>query len=177
MKLFSTALLAATLLSTPALAHVTANPDTGPAGQYFQTSLRISHGCDGSPTREVRVKLPKGLVSLRAQAKPGWTVTIKKRPLEKPVPAGHRKMASEEFAEVVWSGGTLPDDQYDEFGLLVKLPDLPHEILWLPVTQVCAKGENGWTEIPAPGQEWHDVKNPAPFIHIMDAPASSGHKH
>lgn len=162
--------------STGAFAHVTANPDNGVAGKYFQTSFRISHGCEGSDTTAVSIQIPHGFVTLKPQYKPGWKVEIKKRKLAAPVPAGHGKMANEEFSEVIWSGGSLPDDQYDEFGLLVKLPENEQK-LWFPVTQTCIKGENKWSEIPAEGQEWHELKSPAPFVTVTPVPEASPHHH
>ncbi len=163
----SLALFAAlTLLSTPSYAHVTANPDNGAAGDYFQTSFRIAHGCEGdSATTSVHIKIPAGFASVRAQAKPGWNVSVLKHKLAKPIPAGHGKMSDEEVTDVIWSGGNLPDDQYDEFGILTKLPDAP-QTLWFPVIQECKSGKNEWVQIPSKGQEWHDLKNPAPFVRV-----------
>jgi periplasmic copper chaperone A len=153
------------LIAMPAMAHVTANPNTGVAGKYFQTSFRITHGCEGSPTTSVTVKIPEGLFVVRPQAKPDWKITITKRPLEQPVETGHGKTVTEAVSEITWSG-KLSDDQYDEFGLVTKLPDSAGKTLWFPVVQKCAKGENRWVEIPEDGQEWHDVAMPAPFVKL-----------
>lgn len=162
------------LFSGPAFAHVTANPNTGAAGQYFETAFRVSHGCDGDPTIAVTVMFPKGIVSAKPQNKPGWLVSIKKNKLAKPVPAGHGKMAKEEFESITWSGGTLSDDLYDTFGVLMKLPQASGT-LWFPVVQKCQGGRNDWTQIPAEGQNWHDLKSPAPFIKLQGAPPAHQH--
>lgn len=167
--------VAALFLCGSAYAHVTANPDTGTAGKYFETKFRVSHGCEGSDTVAVSISLPKGTVTAKPQFKLGWTVKIKKSKLDKPVPAAHDKMADEQFDEITWRGGPLPDDQYDEFGLILKLPEKAGETLWLPVVQTCQKGENKWMEIPAEGQEWHSLKSPAPFVKIEAAPAAEHH--
>ena len=45
------------------------------ADSLFQTSLRVGHGCGDSPTIEIRVKIPKGVVIVQPQHKPGWTVS------------------------------------------------------------------------------------------------------
>lgn len=149
-----------------ALAHVTANPDAGAAGKYFETAFRVSHGCEGSDTLSVSIKLPPGMVTVKPQYKPGWTVDVRKSALDKPVPAGHGKMATEQVDEIIWTGARLPDVQYDTFGLLMKLPDRAGETLWFPVTQTCEKGDLRWIEIPAEGQKWHDLKAPAPFVKV-----------
>ncbi len=163
------------LIPGAAFAHVTANPDKGVAGGYFETGFRISHGCEGSDTVAVSIKLPKGMLTAKPQFKPGWTVEVKKSKLDKPMPAGHGKMANEQVDEIIWRGGSLPDAQYDTFGILMKLPDRAGETLYFPVTQTCAKGELRWSEIPAAGQAWHDVKSPAPFVTLEAAPAKHHH--
>ena len=116
------------------------------------------------------------MVTVKPQFKPGWTVSVKKSKLDKPVPAGHGKMADEQIDEITWSGNKLPEDQYDTFGLLMKLPGKAGETLWFPVTQTCEKGKQEWVEIPAEGQQWHDLKSPAPFVKLEGA-APSAHHH
>ncbi len=163
-----------------AQAHVTANPNNGTAGKYFETKFRISHGCDGSDTVEIHLSLPKGTVTARPQAKAGWGVEVKKSKLDKPVPAGHGKMADEQIDEIIWKGGPLSDGQYDEFGLLTKLPEA-EGILFFPVKQVCKVGVEDWKNVPANMDKWPDTDHPAPFVKItpdhskMDMPA--GHQH
>lgn len=166
------------LFPAAAMAHVTANPNTGEAGRYFKTEFRVSHGCNGSATTSVSIKLPKGTVVLKPQAKHGWTVQTRKSKLAEPVSVGHGKMTDEQFDEVIWSGGHLPDDQYDEFGVLLKLP-ADAQTLWFPVTQICENGQHEWVEIPSEGQKWHEVKSPAPFVTVTapEEPGHAGHKH
>ena len=176
IRFASVLLLSAALFSATAFAHVTANPNEGEAGKYFETEFRVSHGCEGSDTVSISIQLPKGFVSVKPQHKAGWKVDIRKSKLDKPVPAGHGKMADEQFDSVTWSGGKLPDVEYDEFGLLLKLPD--HEgTLWFPVIQTCEKGENRWTEVPQGADQWHNVKSPAPFVKIKPAAPATGHQH
>ena len=172
-------LMSSLTLTNPSYAHVTANPDAGLAGSYFQTSFRISHGCESSDTISIHIDIPPGFITLRPQNKPGWTVSIEKRKLDNPVDAGHGKMVNEEFSAVSWKGGVLPDSQYDEFGILVKLPEGDERTFYFPVTQTCVKGEQRWVEIPKAGQEWHELKTPAPFVHVTgknsDHPHHSAH--
>lgn len=164
------------LLPGAAMAHVTANPDNGTAGKYFETSFRVSHGCAGSDTVAVHITLPKELISAKPQAKSGWAVEVKKSKLDKPVPAGHGRMTDERVDEIIWRG-KLPDSQYDTFGLLMKLPEEAGKTLWFPVTQDCKKGDLKWVEIPAAGQAWHELESPAPFVKLNAAPSETKHKH
>lgn len=171
MKLaLAAAIAAGTALSalTAAHAHVTANPNEAPADSYFRTALRVGHGCTGSPTIAVRVKIPDGVLAAKPQVKPGWTIEIKMRKLDKPVDAGHGRMISEAVDEIAWRGGKLPDAYFDEFGLSLRLPAKAGETLYFPVVQECEQGVHRWIEIPASGQKWEDLREPAPFIRLID---------
>jgi uncharacterized protein YcnI len=154
--------------AAPAAAHVVAAPNEGPAGAYFRTALRVSHGCKDAPTVAVRVKLPDGVLSAKPQAKPGWAIEIKMRKLAQPVEAGHGRSVSEVVDEVAWRGGPLPNEHFDEFGLMMKLPDKPGAVLWLPTVQECeGGGVHRWISIPTANQKWGDLDEPAPFIKLL----------
>src|SRR6185369_2069870 len=96
------ALIASALLvaAGSAQAHVTANPNEAPADSYFRTALRVGHGCAGPPTTTVRVRIPDGVTAVKPQVKPGWTIDIKMRKLDKPVDAGHGRTISEAVDEI-----------------------------------------------------------------------------
>jgi uncharacterized protein YcnI len=79
---------------------------------------------------------------------------------------GHGKMITEGIREVVWSDGPLPDDQYDEFAMQVRLPDAPNTTVYFRVVQECAKGVNRWIEVPEPGRSPRDLKRPAPALRL-----------
>ena len=170
MKSLFLAAAAAIAAHSAAYAHVTANPNEAPANAYFRTSLRVSHGCSGSPTTAVRVKIPDGVQSVRPQAKPGWTIEIKMRKLDKPVEVGHGRAVTETVDEIAWRGGPLPDAYFDEFGLSMRMPAGSKQLLYFPVVQECEQGVHRWIEIPAAGQKWGDLKEPAPFVRVIDAP-------
>lgn len=152
----------------PAAAHVTANPNQADAGWYFRTALRVPHGCEGSATVAVRVKIPAGVISVKPQMKPGWTITLKTRTLDEPVDAGKGRIITEVVDEVAWRGGPLPDAYFDEFGLTMKLPARPGETLYFPLVQECQEGVHRWIEIPAEGQAWGELDEPAPFVRLLE---------
>jgi uncharacterized protein YcnI len=151
------------------LAHVTANPNEGTAETFFQTSFRVPHGCGGSPTVAIRVKIPDGVTSVKPQMKPGWRIDITMRKLDKPIDVGHGRTVTETVAEVAWRGGPLPDAYYDDFGLQMRLPAQQRETLWFPTVQECESGVTRWIEIPAGGQKWNDLREPAPFVTLRPA--------
>ena len=101
-------LLLASLATGDAAAHVTANPDHAEADSWFRTALRVSHGCEGTPTIAVRVNMPDGVLSVRPQMKPGWEISITTRKLDVPIEGPHGTV-NEVVDEVAWRGGPLPD--------------------------------------------------------------------
>ncbi len=167
----------AVLALVPALAraHVIADPNEGNAGEYLRTSFRITHGCKGSPTVAVTVRLPPGVVQAKPMPKPGWTIEIKTRPLDPPVDSGHGSRIRQGVAEVTWRGGRLDNAHFDEFILSVRLPNAPETTLYFPTIQQCEEGANNWTGIPAAGQKWSDLPEPAPFIILRKR--GGGHAH
>jgi uncharacterized protein YcnI len=160
------AVIAVLCAVAPAAAHVTVNPNEATAGSYFQAAFNVSHGCDGSSTVAVRIKVPEGVMSVKPQMKPGWTVEIKTRKLDAAQPGLHGKTISEVVDEVSWRGGPLPDNLYDTFGLLMKLPDGAGQALYFPVVQECEKGVHRWIEIPVAGQNRDDLHEPAPLLRL-----------
>lgn len=155
-------LLLASLAAGDAAAHVTANPDHAEADSWFRTALRVSHGCEGTPTIAVRVKMPDGVLSVRPQMKPGWEISITTRKLDVPIEGPHGTV-NEVVDEVAWRGGPLPDAYFDEFGLSMRLPAEPGT-LYFPTVQECEEGAHRWIEIPQTGQAWDDLEAPAPYV-------------
>lgn len=151
---------------TTASAHVTVQPKEAPADSYFQLTFTVPHGCDGSATAVLRVKLPDGILSAKPQMKPGWNVEVKTRRLATPQQGPHGKTVSEVVDEVSWRGGPLPDNLYDSFGMIVRLPDQPDHDLYFPVVQECEEGVARWIEIPSSGQSPDRLHAPAPVIHL-----------
>lgn len=168
-----THLLAAALATTwlpPSAAHVTLEQKEAPAGSYYKAVLRISHGCQGSTTTQVRVRVPPGALSVRAQPKPGWKLDLTRTKLAQPIDAGHGRKVSEVVSEVRWSGGRLPDEHFDEFALLMRLPDQPGTTVFFPVVQDCEKGVHRWIEVPDPQRPGTELREPAPALRLVPKP-------
>lgn len=158
--------LAGLVVPGAASAHVTASPNEAAAGSYVTTSFTVPHGCDGAATIAVRIKIPAGVSDVKPQMKPGWTATVTMRKLETPVKDEHGNIVTEAVDEVDWRGGPLPNAFYDTFGLLMKLPAAKGTTLYFPTVQECETGVHRWIEIPAAGQQWHDLREPAPFVRL-----------
>jgi periplasmic copper chaperone A len=148
-----------------ASAHVTAQPNEAAADSYFMATFSVPHGCDGSATVAVRMKIPDGVTSVKPQMKASWEVSIKTRSLDRPA-AGHGATASETVDEVAWRGGPLPDNLFDTFGLIMKLPNAPGQTLYFPVVQECQQGVHRWIDIPTGQKTWEELPEPAPFLRL-----------
>lgn len=156
----------AAVVIPPAAAHVTIDQREAPAYTFFKAQLRVGHGCKGSPTVRVRVRLPEGVVAVRTQPKPGWQVEAVRVKLTPPVDDGHGGMITETVGEVIWSGGRLLDEHFDEFAVVMRLPDRPGATLYFPVVQECEQGVHRWIEIPEPGKSARDYREPAPALRL-----------
>ena len=153
--------------ATPACAHITIHPDSTAAGSYFAAEFVVPHGCDGSATVAVRIKVPEGVTAVKPQLKSGWAVTIKTRKLDPPITSEHGRSISETVDEVEWRGGPLPDNLYDTFGLMMKLPGDAGRTLYFPTVQECQQGIHRWIDIPADGQNRADLHEPAPALKLL----------
>jgi periplasmic copper chaperone A len=170
------ALLVLSVFAVPAAAHVTANPNEA-SSPYFKTSFRVPHGCDGSATTAVRVQIPEGVTSVKPQVVAGWEIEIVRTDLDEPVEGGHGETITDRVSEIIWTGGPLPDEHLQEFGLSMRLPDVADVtdgVLWFPTIQECEEGETRWIEIPASVEEWGDLDEPAPYVRLA---AASGDGH
>ena len=116
-----------TLLATTAgLAHDHVGVDlhgaTPTAGSGSTIFLRPGHGCDGNATNAITVVIPDGVTRAKAQQKAGWKVTA----------SGNT---------ITWSGGSLPDDQFDDFGIKLTWPTLAagetSRTFYFPTVQTC----------------------------------------
>jgi periplasmic copper chaperone A len=163
-------LLGLTLAAATAGAHVTAAQPTAPAGGYATIDLKVPHGCEGQATNTLAVQLRDDFESVKAQRVPGWEVSYERAPLEEPVEV-HGRTITDYVATVTWtaSGDPLPDDQYQTFGLSMKMPDLPGQTVLLPTVQGCVDGsESAWIE-PDP-----DGDHPAPAVELLAATGGHG---
>jgi len=160
--------LATPLAALPASAHVVAAPDTARAGSYAAVAFRVGHACSaGDVTLKVRIEIPAGVVSARPQTKPGWTYEIERE-------AGADPKAAPSAVTYV---GRLPDEAFDEFPLLMKLPTTA-ETLIFPVIQTCEKGESQWTEVPSAEAPGETLSRPAATLRLTPVePMPAGHQH
>ena len=167
--------LACFALSAGAQAHVTLERGTASPNATYRAVFQVNHGCGGAATTAVRVTIPEGVIAARPMPKPGWSVAIAKAPYAKSY-----KLYGEDLTagpkEIGWTGGEIPDDQYDEFVVVARVTAdfAPGSTVYFPVVQECGAKASRWIELPAPGQDAHALKNPAPGVRIAAPGAVAG---
>lgn len=161
-------------LSFAAQAHITLEAPRAEAGTSYKAVLRASHGCEGSPIRELIVTIPAGVRGAKPMLKPGWRVEIERRRLEQPYQS-HGRTVTEDVSQLRFSGGTLPEGFYDEFIVVGTLPEQPGTLYW-KVSQVCETGRIDWDQVPVSGQSPQALKSPAAVLEVVPA-EHAGHLH
>ncbi|MBX3428392.1 MAG: YcnI family protein [Hyphomonadaceae bacterium] len=152
-------------VTSAASAHIVFDQPQALPNSYYAGFLRVSHGCFASPTRSIRVEIPDGIDIARPQPKPGWSLSVEHARLAAPIRTEGGFEITERVTAITWTG-ELPADQFDQFGIMMRLPDRDGP-LYFRVTQTCASGEQQWADIPPEGTPWHSVPHPAPVITLM----------
>jgi periplasmic copper chaperone A len=166
LSLISAAVL--TFTATGAFAHATLEKGETQQGAGYKAVLRIGHGCSGEATLKVRVQIPEGVIAVKPMPKAGWTLETVKGGYEKEYDYFGSKL-TEGVKEVVWTGELL-DEHYDEFVFSARITDAfaVGSTAYFPTVQECANGAERWIEIPAEGQDAHDLEGPAPGVKIVE---------
>lgn len=176
LRTLATAALLAGLLAGSAggaRAHVTLEAKETPVGAPYKAVLKVPHGCKDAPTVTLRVRIPEGVISVKPMPKAGWKLETVRGPYAKTYDFYHGLKLSEGVREVVWSGGELPNEFYDEFVLsgFVAADQAPGATLYFPVVQECPGGAaERWIEIPKDGETSGRLEKPAPGVKLTPKP-------
>lgn len=166
----------ALVAAAPATAHVTIDPAEAPADGFATLRVQVPHGCDGSATRAVRVRIPETVPSVTPQVHPGWEVTTKEGP--KDSVELHGETVTRGVEEAVWTAtdaGPLPDGRLDLFGMSVKLPTgTAGDTVYFPTVQQCVKGRAAWIQVPQAGEREDDLEAPAPAVTLTAVGGDQG---
>ena len=77
---FGAALVLASL--STASAHITLQEQQAPVGGSYRAVFRVPHGCSGSATVAVKVRIPDGFIDVKPMPKAGWKQADRLRPLD-----------------------------------------------------------------------------------------------
>jgi uncharacterized protein len=169
------AAVAAFVLAAPATAtaHVTLQPTTAPAGGFARLDVRVPNERDDKGTIKVDVRMPPGIVSASYEPVPGWTTTITKEKLSKPIKVEGLDV-NQQIAQITWTGdgkqGVIKPGQFQDFGLSLAIPKgNPGSKLTFKALQTYQGGEIVRWIGPA------DADEPAPTVTLTAGGEGGGH--
>lgn len=144
---------------TPAFAHVTVKPAEVGVGTRLNFVVSVPTEED-VPTVQVRLVLPEGLQSVRPNVKPGWTISLTK--------SGDGEEAK--ITEIVWSGGSIPAEQRDEFVFSAQAPAEESTLVWKAYQTYGDGTIVSWDNSPDVVEEYTKTNPPADGEHDHNAP-------
>jgi uncharacterized protein YcnI len=163
---------AALVLAPAAAAHVTVNPDAVPADSFARFAIRVPNERGNADTTKLVVQLPKGLVFVSFQPKPGWTHVVTTEKLNPPVTV-EGETTTERIATVTWQGGKIGPGEFDEFGMSAKVPGGAGTKLIFPAVQTYSNGDVvRWIGPPSSDEPAPQVTLEAPVPEAQSATAA-----
>jgi len=135
-----------------ASAHTEAQYVAVPANAEITMNFSPTHGCSGSPTTEVAVRVPAPGATAGDVA--GFTASAE--------PDGDRTVLR-------WTGGVLPADEEGEFPITFTVPDSVGTLLTFPTVQTCEVGEIAWIDGDPAGEY------PAPRVLVLAEGSEPAH--
>jgi uncharacterized protein YcnI len=179
MKGIKTRVAAATGALTLALAgtagaHITPDPGEAPSDSFATLSFGVGHGCEESPTTQVRIKVPPTVPSVTPAVHPFWDISTKEGKKDKV--ELHGETITRGISEVTFTAKEpLPADRLDSVRMSVKLPAGEEgETIYFPTLQKCEEGANRWIQIPAEGESGEELESPAPAVVLTAAEGGHG---
>jgi uncharacterized protein len=163
-------------LSSPALAHVSVQPEGSAAkGGYAVVDFKVPNERDNASTTKVEVNFPAEhpLSSVMPEPVNGWDIKITKAKLDKPLEV-HGRQITEAVTKVTWtakSGGIAPGF-FQKFPVNVgALPEDADELVFKAIQTYSNKEVVRWIEVQE-GEE--EPENPAPVL-TLSAAEEEGH--
>ena len=132
------------LFAGAASAHLEPDPASITAGEAATVAFNVEHGCDGSPTIELQIKLADGITDAQPVAKEGWTSSVAD-------------------GVVTFGGGSLPATTEETFSITFTAPTTDGALVF-PSIQRCTVGQINWIEPTVEGQP--EPEEPAPVVQV-----------
>jgi uncharacterized protein YcnI len=153
------------VFATPALAHVTVQPNEAIVGSFSRFVVRVPNERDDASTTKVTLELPP-LAFVSFEPKDGWKRTQETVEFDEPLEVFGEEV-TEGVGEVTWSGGEVAPGEFQEFGFSARMPD-GEETLTFNAIQTYSSGEVvEWTGAP-------DSETPAAQLNVFDIGAEEG---
>jgi periplasmic copper chaperone A len=155
--------------------HNTMTEYYAPAGYMQDLELRVTHGCKGSPVKEVRLKIPDGMMRVSAEHNRDWTIEMKMRKLPKPIPGEGGTMLTETVDEIIWKNprSALPGSgRFEGFRFRGMIPEAVGKIMFFRSVNVCEVGEERYVDLPTQSLEAKTAGLPEKLLKFMTATAT-----
>jgi uncharacterized protein YcnI len=162
------------LTSFVATAHNYLAETEAPAGYVRDITMRVPHGCLGSPVKQVRIKIPDGVYRVTVQHREDWEVAVKLREVDPPVVGDGGRPITETVDEIIWSNpdNVLPPDRIGEFKFRAKLPNEVGRILFFRTLNACVEGDDNYVDLPEMSLNLQDPEFHKKFWEFMTATAT-----
>lgn len=161
---------AAVVFAPSAFSHIELQNGQAAIGSNYKAVFMVPHGCKGSPTVEIRIRIPEGVVGVKPQPKAGWSLQTVTGQYAKSYSL-HGAQVKRGVKEIVWAGGSLPDDYYDEFVFVGYLSSdlIPGSALYFPVVQECERSTAHWVDMSSLNKNTHSGHSghPAPRLKLL----------
>lgn len=93
-------------------------------GSTFVINFQVQEGCEGMPVDTLEVTIPESIGNAIPEAVPGWLIET--------------ETADDGSNSLVrWTGGSMPDGSFLEFGMRAGFPDEPGASIEFPVVKRC----------------------------------------
>ncbi|MEU6373892.1 YcnI family protein [Streptomyces sp. NPDC046909] len=169
---------AVVVLSSPAFAHVSVQPEgTAAKGGYAVVDFRVPNERDTASTTKLEISFPTDhpLASAMPEPVAGWTSEVTKTKLAKPIEL-HGQKISEAVSKVTWTatGKGVEAGYFQKFPIAIgALPEDADELVFKAIQTYSNKEVVRWIEIQQDGQE--EPENPAPVLTLSEASAEGHH--
>ncbi|MBT2413441.1 YcnI family protein [Streptomyces sp. ISL-12] len=168
------------VLSSPAFAHVTVQPEGEAAqGGYAVVDFKVPNERDNASTTKLEVTMPTDhpLASVMPQPVEGWDIKTTKSKLDEPVES-HGEKLTEAVTKVTWTatGEGIEPGYFQKFPVsLGALPEDSDELVFKAIQTYSNKEVVRWIEVQQEGQEEPDT--PAPVLELTAAEDDSADAH
>ncbi|MET8827559.1 YcnI family protein [Streptomyces sp. NPDC004610] len=167
---------AVVVLASPALAHVSVQPEgTAAQGGYAVVDFKVPNERDDASTTKLEVNFPAEypLSSVLPEPVPGWKAEVTRSELDEPIES-HGQQITEAVTKVTWTatGKGIEPGFFQKFPVSVgALPDTTDELVFKALQTYSNDEVVRWIEVPQEGQDEPD--NPAPVLAL--SPATGDH--
>ncbi len=142
---FATLLTLLALTTTSVFAHVVVKPSQAGIGSFQTFTLGVPSEKE-VPTVTVRLVLPAGLEEVTVNVKSGWQIEVKKD--------------TDKATEIIWSGGSIPSEQRDEFSFSTQVPSSATILQWKVYQTYQDRSVVAWDQKPTGLDDAKDDKGP-----------------